>query len=203
MNKRNFLKTASILALTGGLLLGTASAQRGGVGHAIEGVERATDTLFNAYKRELIDRGLWKPRGAYSALYSAIFRMEDYGDTLKKYYGKRANYEALLRVADRIDHQVHLAEDAMRHARVSTHVRRLVANVSRATHHLTGSCGASYGDDRRDRGYAPRYDERRYPRRYEAPRRRPSVERRAPGITFGIRNGSIYNGYRDGRYRNF
>lgn len=178
MRKPTILKTASTLVLAGGLFLIPASADhpRDGVGRAVDQVERTTDALFNDYKRELKHRGLWKPRGPYSTLYSATFRMEDYGDSLKEYYKRGASLSSLARVAAKIDHQAHIAEDVARHLRVSGRIHAGLRQVSAASHNLTRLCQAGEraypdpryrSDDRFDRGYG-RYEEspgRRYDRR--------------------------------------
>jgi hypothetical protein len=48
-------------------------------------------------------------------------------------------------VAHKIDHQVHLAEDAARHGRVSRQFHSNLARVSRATHALVGVCDPGRG----------------------------------------------------------
>ncbi len=151
MNKLTTLKSVSALALASGLLLCSASAERyhHGFGQTISHVERATDTLFNDYKRELQHRGLWKPRGGYSTVYSAVFRLEDYGDALRKYYEKRASLTSLARVASKIDHQIHVAENAARGCRLSRQFHGNLRHLSRVTHTLVGACR---GSDR-GRGY--------------------------------------------------
>lgn len=145
MKKHIPLKSLSLVFLTGGLLLNSASADRysrhGGIGHAISQVERASDTLFNDYKRELQHRGLWKPRGGYSTVYSAVFRMEEYGDALRKYYERRANPSSLARVAHKIEQQVHHAERSARGCRLSGQFHANLNHLSRVTHSLIGACG--------------------------------------------------------------
>ena len=154
------MNTPSILtgALTAGILListgATATAQyRSGMAQAIDGIERSTDHLFTHYKKELQSRGLWKPRGAYSQLYSATFRMEEYGDAMKKYYGKRASLASLARIAANIERELATANHVLPYVRVSRGIHNDIASLSRAVHSINGFCvghgGTGYRTDQR------------------------------------------------------
>jgi|MDTC01.1.fsa_nt_gb hypothetical protein len=178
------MKTPTILtgALTAGLMLigssVTASAQpRSAICQAVDNIERSTDHLFTHYKKELQARGLWKPRGAYSKLYSATFRMEEYGDAMKKYHGKHASLATLSRVAANIDRQLATADHFVPHLCLSQTVHENIATVSRAVRTINGLCGGhgreNYHSDHRssfgnDRDYRDNRNYRSYPnkRRY-------------------------------------
>lgn len=163
MKKITTLTCVTTLALTGGLFLSSAAAEHRprSLGHAVEQVERASDALFVDYKNELQHRGLWKPRGGYSTVYSATFRLEEYGDALRKYYDKRASLASLGRVAAKIEREVHHAENAARGCRLSSNFHRNLRQLSAVTHSLVGVCGSSqvrgssydrgrsYGNERR------------------------------------------------------
>ena len=181
MKNLTILKTIPVLALISGFSLSSALAEhRDGIGYAIAEVEHATDTLLLDYKRELVDRGLWKPRGNYDRLWKAIHRMEELGDSLKKHHGRTTSRTSLARVTAMIDHQLHFAEDVARNSRVSRRIHAGLKNVSVSTHRLTGYCGGrgdAYDDNRgrrydRGRGYR---DDR------EAYRPRPRTRSEYPG----------------------
>ena len=176
MNRSNFLKTASTLALAAGLLVNVASAdhRRDSVGRTIWQIERATESLSASFRHELRDRGLWKPRGAYAALFKRIATLENQGDNLVKYYKRGKSYAYLAKAVAITDSNAHEAADLARRIRVSRGTVHGIIQVSSMLHSLTGLCGESYraprarsSEKRRDADYGRRgrgYDERRYRR---------------------------------------
>lgn len=158
MTRTNFLKTASILALTGGLLSSMASAdpRRDRVGSTIWQVERATESLSACFRHELKAKGLWKPRGAYAALFKRIATLENQGDNLVKYY-KRGKSSAYMAKAVAItDANAHEAADLARRLRVSRETVSGLRQVSTMLHSLNELCADNYREPR-----ARTYEKRR------------------------------------------
>ncbi len=189
------IATATASALAGCLLLSSASADRhpAGLYPAIDQIERSTDALFLDFKDELKHRGLWKPRGIYSTIYSATFRMEEYGDSLRKYAKRGSGLSSLARVASKIDHQVHLAADAARQCRFSRQFHANLARVSRATHQLVQVCQPPRGSGYLRERESFRPDPQDY--RSRAPRYRGTIERgRTPRLIDPIRRGAGHRG---------